>query len=335
MWWILLSFSAFAQEELDLSAIKKIEEKLPSTRYFQDEPVTKKLLRKPRHQHPFQKVRMGQIIESGTEYGHVKAGKFLVRLEDNQKIEVAEEFYGKFFRMQDEYGYKYLQSNDGKCLFKLRSEFFTSVNPELELYEPPLKYTPAPTNIIRADYDKDLTFSPEASISGGYVIGSYMKDLFNDENAGLGLTSQYSFEATTKWKHPIKPGMVFSYEKSFYNLKGNGRVIYTSPSFGPVFKSKDFYIATYAVRIHTQFRVSPYAKAFAQTVNGDVTFDFNSADLFIKAEHPMKNLFGEFLLGIYFQSQWLNIKDQPEIISVSPSNQTNKSFGFSLAQVFE
>jgi hypothetical protein len=162
-----------------------------------------------------------------------------------------------------------------------------------------------------------------------------MKDLFNDENANSGVTNQYGVHVAADWNVPVKAGLVFHYEKSSYDLAGGGNVYYSCPSFGPQFKTKDLDFWGALIRFQTQFRVSPFARASAETTQGNVDFKFNSADLLVGAEHPIQNKLGEFVLGVYFQSQWLNIKDQPEIVSINASNEANKSFGLSFAQVFE
>ena len=335
MWWlILLSFSAIAQDDLDLDAIRDLEEELPSE-YADRGEMTDQRKHTPRHRYPYKKTTMKQTLESGTEHGHIKAGRFLVRLSDNKAVELTEPFYGKFFRLQDEYNFKYVQSNDGTCVYKIKSEFFNSIEPELALYEPPLKYTPAPTNIIHSEYDKKLKVLPELTAMVGMVQGNYMKDLFNDDTAEKGISNQYGVHFATGWKLPVKAGLVLHYEKASYDLRGGGIVNYSSTSFGPQFKTKDLDIGGEPFRFQMQFRVSPWARANAETTNGDVTFKFNSADLLVSAEHPFKNGLGEFVLGLYMQNQWLNIKDQPEIVSVNASNEINRSFGLSIAQVFE
>ncbi|MBA2404912.1 MAG: hypothetical protein H0V66_09095 [Bdellovibrionales bacterium] len=335
MFWILfLSFSVFAQEELDLSAINDLEEELPSTEYSGASGTFEQRRYTTRHRYPFKKTSLKSVLASGTEHGHVKAGNYLIRLEDGKAVELTEPFYGKFYRLQDDLGFKYVQSNDGSCIYKLKTEFVNNIEKELALYEPPLKYTPAPVNIVRSEYDKKLKIRPEVTILVGLVEGSYMKDLFNDNKANSGATNQFGVHFATDWQLPIKAGLVVHYEKSSYKLRDGGNVFYTSPSFGPQFKTKDFEVWGKALRFQTQFRVSPFARAMAETSQGDITFKFNSADLLLAAEHPIKNQLGEFVLGLFFQSQWLNIKDQPETVSVNASNETNKSFGLSLGQVF-
>jgi len=335
MWWVLLPLSAFAQNDPDLDAIKKLEDELPSSQLSTHIQEVDKRFHSTPQRYPYHKVSLEKILNSGIEHGHIKAGRYLVRLADNKPVLLTESFYGKFFRLEDEFGFRYLQSNDGSCIYKIKSEYFNSVEPELVLYEPPPRYTPAPKNIIRANYDKKLKLLPEVTFLAGVVQGSYMRDLFNDEKAARGLTTQYGVHMATGWNLPVKAGVVLHHEKSSYKLSGGGKVEYTSTSLGPQFKSKDLDIQGYALRLQTHFRVSPLARANAQTTNGNVSFKFNSSDFLVSAEHPVRNKMGEFVLGFFFQSQWLNIKDQPEIVSIKASNEINKSFGLSFAQVFE
>ena len=335
MWWLLLISSAFAQDDVDLKAINDLEDSLPSAEYVERADDTLQRKHTSRHRNPNKVTPLSAILESGIEHGHVQAGRYLVRLEDNKPVELTESFYGKFYRLPDERGFKYVQSNDGKCWYKIKSEYFNSVEPELALYEPPLKYTPAPTNIIKSDYDKKLNIRPELSFLVGSVQGNYMRDLFNDSKASSGVSNQYALHFATDWKLPIKAGVVLHYEKASYSLKGGGNINYSAFSFGPQFKTRDFEIMGNPLRFQTQFRVSPFAKAAAETVNGDVTFKFNSADLLAGIERPISNRFGEFVLGVFYQVQWLSLKDQPEIVSVNATNETNRSFGLSLSQVFE
>lgn len=335
MWWLLLISSAFAQDDVDLKAINDLEDSLPSAEYV--ERTEDKIQRKytSRHRNPNKVTPLSSILESGIEHGHVEAGRYLVRLNDNKAVELTESFYGKFYRLQDERGYKYVQSNDGTCIYKIKSEYFNSVEPELALYVPPLKYTPAPTNIIKSDYDKKLNIRPEVGFYVGSVQGKYMADLFNDTKANTGVSNQYGLQFATDWKLPIKAGVVLHYEKASYSLKSGGNISYSAFSFGPQFKTRDFEIMGQPLRFQTQFRVSPFAKADAETVNGNVEFKFNSADLMAGIERPISNRFGEFVLGLYYQVQWLSLKDQPEIVSVNATNETNRSFGLSLSQVFQ
>lgn len=336
MLWLLFSLTALANEELELKAVRKLEESIKSQDYLEDDSEEfEEKAPSNRYKSPNPKVRFGSILESGIEHGHIKSGSVLIRLKDNKSFELTESFYGKLYRLQDEFGFKYVLSNDGKCHYKIKSQFFNSIEPQLDLYVSPKKYTPAPKTISRAEYDTQFKFKPDITFLSGIVQGQYMRDLFNDNKASTGLSTQYGLGLFADWKIPIKGGFAVHYEKTNYLLKGNGKVTYSSISFGPQFKTKEFNLGEYPIHFLTQFRVGPFSRANAETANGNVDFKFNSADLLLAAQHPMNNRLGKFCVGVFFQSQWLNIKDQKEIVSLNTSNQSNKSLGLSLTQVFE
>ncbi len=278
---------------------------------------------------------MDEIKNSGTQMGAVQGGVPFRDLKTNKNFTVSRRMFVRYFNQEDEHGFKYVQNKDGTITWRVLSRYVEPIKEELALYVPPLRYTPAPENIVRAEYDKKLSIPPEVSFYTGVVQGDFMKDLFNDNKAKSGLSNQYGLHFFTQWKLPIKAGGVLHYEKASYRLDNGGQVLYQAPSLGPQFKTKEFEIFGQPIRFQTQFRFSPFAKAAAETIAGKVIYRFNSADLLTSIERPIKNRFGEFVLGFYFQSQWLNLKDQSQAVNVKATNETNKSFGLSLAQVFE
>jgi hypothetical protein len=211
----------------------------------------------------------------------------------------------------------------------------TPIDEDLALYETPLKYTPAPEKIIKTHYDHKLSIQPELTLYAGKIAGHYMRDLFQDKKASQGQSQQLGLHFFTQWKIPLKAGAVFHYEKSSYELSENGQIFYSSFSFGPQIKTRDFYLFQYPFRLQYQFRYGPFAKVKAETIDVNKNFKFNSSDLMISLEFPLKNQWGDFILGLYLQSQWLNLKDQTQPVKINSSNQTNQSYGLSIAQVFE
>lgn len=331
---LLLTLPAFAQ--VDLSAIQKLDEKLPDYNRFQQTDQEIEFQRQNREHVPYiRKVSLKRILSSGTQYGAIRKGFYIRNIDENKNYQVQKLMYVKVFNLEDEYGFKYIQNKDGSALWRVRSEYVEPIKEEVALYEPPLKYTPAPLNIVHTEYDSKLKIAPEMSVSAGIVQGNFMKDLFNDKKAASGISNQYGLHFFTQWNLPIKAGGVFQYERASYQLTGSGQVIYSSPSLGPQFKTKEFEIFDNPIRFQMQFRVSPLAKATTKTSSGTSTFKFNSADLLSSIERPIKNSWGEFVLGLYFQAQWLSLKGQPSNVSVKATNATNNSFGLSIAQVFE
>jgi hypothetical protein len=243
--------------------------------------------------------------------------------------------YVKYYGLEDENQFKYIIDKNGEVAWRVRSRYVEPIREELALYVRPVTYTPAPANLVRTAYDRKLTAPPEVSFFVGRAQGDYMSDLFEDRTARGGTSNQYGIHFFTQWNLPLKAGVVLHYERTSYNLQGGGRVLYSAPSLGPQLKTRDFDFFGKALRLQTHFRVSPFARATADTIYGSGSFKFNSTDVLASVEHPVKNRLGEFVFGLYFQSQWLNLRDQQMPVDVRASNQTNKSWGLSLAQVFQ
>lgn len=329
MWWMFFILPvAFAQETISLKAVQELSEKLPSaggrTEFNQDQK---------RNFRPLNKVIvMEEITSSGTEEGSILKGQLLIRLEDDKGYKTPKQIYVKFFKKEDEFGYKYLVNKNGLCEYKIDGDKVESIKLETALYEPPLRYTPAP-QIIRAEYDLKLNIRPQALFLTGISQGQFMADLFNDSEARSGKTNQFAAAIFTDWKLPVLVGFVVNYEKSSYQLT-DGDVNFTNFSFGPQFRTKDFNFII-PLRFQAQFRVSPLARAVATGSAGETTYKFNSADLMASLETPFKNEWGEFTLGVFTQTQWLNLKDQPPNVSINASNSPNQLLGLTLSQVFQ
>ncbi|HXH29492.1 MAG TPA: hypothetical protein VNJ01_01645 [Bacteriovoracaceae bacterium] len=288
------------------------------------------------HVPPIQKIDIVKIRNSPTRMGSVPAGVQLINVKTNRTHVLPQRMFVKFHELQDEFGFKYLLNKDGSCTYKAREILVEPITEELALYEPPLTYTPAPLNITRTEYDRKLTLHPEVSLYAGLVNGTYMRDLFNDSQAASGRSNQFGAHLFTDWDLPLKVGAAVHYETTTYQLSDEGSISYRSLSFGPQLRSKDFDLfADFPARVQTNFRVGPFSKATANSATNEITYNFNSADLMASIEHPIKNSWGEFVVGLYGQWQWLNLKDASDLVSIRATNKSNKSFGLSLSQVFQ
>ena len=331
MWWLLVLFSTPLLAQVDVSPIQKLENALPTFDEIKETEDEINLNRQKRkYSPPAPVISLEEIKNSGTQLGSINSGVPIRNLQDNKNYTITKQMFVRYFNYEDEHGFKYIQNKDGTVTWRILSRFVEPIKEEVSLYVPPLKYTPAPTNIVRAEYDRKLTIRPEATFLVGIVKSSFMSDLFNDNKAGSGMSNQYGLHFFTDWKLPIRAGAVFHYEKATFRLSSGQEVIYSSPSFGPQFKTKEFGLWENPVRFQMQFRVSPFARVSA----GDQSYKFNSADVLMSLERPYENRLGQFVLGLYFQSQWLNLKDQENAVSVEASNKTNNSFGLTLGQVF-
>lgn len=335
--WILVVFfslSTFAQE-LDLEAIHDLEEKLPSYNIENQKEIDRYKDRQSRRHRPLINiVKFKKIRESGTHLGSISAGTSLVRIDDNKVFTLSYPIYVRYYRLQDEHAFKYLINKDGQTIYKVNSNFVNPINEELTLYEPPRHYTTA-EKIKKTEYDEKINLLPEAGFYLGVVTGDFMKDLFNDERAQSGVTNKFALNVLGNWNLPIKAGLVFHFDQASYDLTSGGKILYSSISFGPQFKTKEFDFFSHSARFQTQYRYGHNAKATGQMTQGDVTFNFKSSDFLSSFEFPIKNDWGEFVWGIFFEAQWLNLKNQTEIVQINASNEVNKAWGLSLSQVFQ
>ena len=337
MWFFLfLPLLAFSQTDIDLSAIENLEEILPDHDIRRDAYRDIEFERKNREfRHPIQEVPLEQIRESGLANAYLKEGTTLYRISDNKAFRISKGIYLKVFKLEDEQNFRYLRAEDRSMKYRVLSQNVYSIDQELALYEPPTRYTPAPKNIVRTEYDKKLKLVPEFAVYAGVVQGRFIRDLFNDPKARTGNTNQYGLHYFTDWNLPVKVGGAVHYERTSYHLDRDGLVFYESLSIGPQFRTQDFDLFETNWRLTTQIRVSPFAHLRGETSRGNVNFKFNSTDLMTTAEHPWNNRWGQFVIGAFHQAQWLNFKDQPEVVAVRASNQTNQSFGLFLSQVFQ
>lgn len=337
MWFIFLfPILAWSQSDIDLSAIQDLESILPDQDIRQGTYRNIEFEKKNRDfRPPVRIVELAEIKSSPTRMAHLKAGTSLYRVDSNKPVKLTKEIYLRVFSLQDELEFVYIQNKDRTVTYKVHSDYVTRIEGAQSMYENPIFYTPADPDLIRSEYDKKLRLVPEAAFYAGLVQGSYIRDLFNDPKGRSGNMNQYGLHYFTQWKLPVKVGAAVHYERSSYNLARGGLAFYQSLSIGPQFRTKDFDLFETNWRLTTQIRVSPFSKLRGETVNGDVEFKFNSTDLMTTAEHPWKNRFGQFVIGAFHQAQWLNMKDQPQNVSVRASNQTNQSFGLFLAQVFQ
>lgn len=320
----------------DLSAINELENKLPDyTIEKQSDEEMRYQRQNRRFTPPYYIVSIEEIIKSEVQYGALKKDSPIRHIDTNQIQKNAEMKYVKYFSVEDEKGFKYLQNKDGSVTWKVLSRFIDPLKNDLMMYVPPDKYKPAPKNLAKTVYDHKLKVRPEFGFYAGVVQGDYMKDLFEDEKALVGASNQYGIQLFTNWDLPIKAGVAIHYEKASYRLQGGGQVLYSSTSIGPQIKTKDFDFFGAPIRFQTQLRIGPLAKASAETIYGNGSFKFNSTDLLASVERPFKNNWGEFIIGFYAQSQWLNIVKQEVSVSLEASNAINSSYGLSIAQVFE
>lgn len=329
MWWLLLlPLSALADE--DLKAIDDFDKLMSPAEFKQESDLPQAEKRKYKIPNP--KVSAEEIIASGTERGIVRAGRDVFNIKTGEKLVLPREINVHFYRKPDELGFNYLKAD--KITHKVWNKDIIRIKEELVLYEPPHRYTPAPPIFIKHYDNSRIRFNLEPSFSAGLVTGSYMQRLF-DSPVKNGISQQFGIRAFTNWSKKIKFGGAFHFENTNYNIGDQGNVKYQSFSLGPAVKSPDFHWGDVPLRVQGQMRFGPFAKARAEKVGEGRDFSFRSTDFLASLEHPTKNELGAFVVGIFYQKQWLNLYSQPAGTDVSTSGETNDSYGLQVSQVFE
>jgi len=328
-------FPAYAEEDLS-STIKEFEKKLPRFNIIdlESDETSTPIITKKRFDNPDQVVEWDKITNSGLARSSIKAGVPIVRLEDHKVLTVSKEIIVFHFNEGDENGFKYVITKDQSVKFKIDSRYLQNIKRELELNVPPSNYSEYDRESEKVFYDEKLSLNFETNIYAGYVQGNFFQDLLNQKENLSGQTTQIELGTTVKWKYIIRPGFVFNYDKTIYNLAENANGNYQSLSFGPIFKTQSLRYKKTNYVLDLQFRISPFSRFIINSSSDPKNFTFNSSDILFSTGFPTKNRFGEFTWGLFFYSQWLNFKNQSEYVNIRASNKSNIGWGIKLGQIF-
>lgn len=325
----LLISSAHASEYSELRELSKLD--FRSTPFIEEELDIKK-----RDKNNYNDINpivgLEEILESPEELGALRNGSAVYSLDNSQKKFTTKDIFIRFHRKPDESGFKYLVSKNGDIKFKVRTEDIHSIAPETVMYEAPHSYTPAP-EIKRVFWDTKLKSKFEIGLAASMVKAHFLQDLLNLESAPSGQMNHIGLSYLADLDMAVKVGLGVYYQKAQYSTDG-GTTNFSTVSFGPVFKSKNFYPFEVAARLLGQFRYSPFGKMDVEISRGSTGFDFNTSDLIFGVEFPIENKIGEFVISLFTHYQWMSLKNQDEIVNIESSNKANQAFGLGISQVF-
>jgi hypothetical protein len=338
MWALLFLFSVqlFALTESD-SVFKELENEIPDFNHkiISHENSFSKVRETNKYLPPLKAVALDKILESGTAIGSIKAGIPLVRITDNKVFSAPKSIYIKYFLLEDEHGFKYLADTKNNLFFKVDSRYVSSLKADTALYDSPEEFNVVSSKTQTIEFDKNFNWNFELSFFTGLTQAYYIQDLFNQETQTLGMTNQIGLGLFTNWKYPILAGIVSHFNRSDYKLTSGDSAQYQSLSIGPQIKTQTFSTFDLNFRFQVQGRIGIYSHLVANLGENQTEFDFSSTDILASVEFPQKNSLGEFNYGIFINNQWLNIKNQTEIVKLRAANQVNLSFGLALTQVIE
>lgn len=330
---LLLQSDTYAND-LDLTDLRNLSQLEQQQNSFIEKKKDERVIRKNKNRFPPYDVTIGlaEILGSPEELGALKKGTPIYTFEDSRKVILNKDIYIRFHRQPDDQGFKYLVSKNGSINFKVSADYINSIAPETVMYEPPHTYTPAP-EIKKIHYDKKLKTYYEIGAATSFVQGTYLQDLLNLDSAPKGRINQIGGNVMANWKWPVKVGLGAYFTQGSFKTDG-GTTTLSSISFGPVFKTKNFHPFEINIRLFAQARYSPFGKMNVEISNGETSFNFNSTDFLFGVELPFENKWGEFVVSIFSQSQWISLKKQQEIVNINSSNKANQAIGLGIAQVF-
>lgn len=277
-------------------------------------------------------IYLDEILESPEELGAVKEGSFVYTLDNKKKFFLDRMIYVRFHKQPDDQGFKYLVNNNGDIIHKVKSEDITSIAPETVMYEPPHSYTPAPEREV-IYWDEKLKTKLELGFAFSMMKADFVQDLLNLDSAPTAQMNHVGLNYMADWDWPVRVGIAAYYQYAEFNTDG-GISEFSSISFGPLFKSKELYPFKHPMRLNAQVRYSPFGKMDVNVSTGSTSFDFNTTDLLLGVEFPFQNQWGEFVVLLFSHTQWLNLKNQVEIVNIEPSNRPNQALGIGISQVF-
>lgn len=329
----LLSPQTLWAEDLDLSAIKELEQKLPKFKQSEIDQTEQNFRAQNRRYQPSRKiVTFEEIKKSPLLEGSLNSGVPVVELETNTAYNLPRAIYVKYHRLPDEFGNLYLVTNDFKVTHKVSSDYLSPVEIDLAMNPKPRYFSEAPVLKLR-EVDTLLKLDHEVFAQLGFNQGSYFKDL-SGRAMSSGDTILAGYQFITNWKLSLKLGAHLKYEKSSFLAKDGTTMTYTSPTIGVTLRTRNFNLEEIPVRFQTMFGLSPFSRLVVLASDKSSEFKFNSFDINNSLQFPLENFWGEWSLGIFHQAQWLNIKSQSDEASLKATNRINTSFGLSLSQVF-
>lgn len=330
-----LPFHLMAQDEIDVSVLKELEQNLPSYQSAEvDDPSGQVRRAQERRYRPQRQViPMSEIELSGVEYGSIRPGIPVTDVKTNKNKIINRPIYVKSYRLADENGFRYLINKDGETVYKVSLDHLDPVKEEIALYVPPKKYQPVLVRKNISDYDLKLKIVPEVGAGADLVSSAFVADILNETSANQGYSSRVFVNAFTRWDLPVKIGATVHFERSFYKVD-SGRAETSSLSFGPLARSRDFTIGQTTIRLMGQLRLSPFTTMNYENAIGSGSFKFNTYAALVALEFPIKNFLGDFSVAPYYQQQWFNLKAQQEKVKLESESSSNRSFGLMLSQAF-
>ena len=128
----------------------------------------------------------------------------------------------------------------------------------------------------------------------------------------------------------MKVGLSFQYENMFGLLANSGKYQMNSFSIGPSFKSLPFKLGSSEYIFIGQIRLATFSKITFAYPNETANFRMSQTNLALGLQRELSTFLGKIQLGGFYQRQWLRVSSQKSKADISPNNNFNDSYTFSI-----
>ena len=331
---LILTCSIFAQDNYSNEPLRKLESELPQyeiSDFTHESNFVELSTPNAKFKKPHQPVPMTDILNSPLRNIAIKKNATLIRIENEENLILPKNILTKVYALPDENEYFYIPGKQNEALFRVNISQIEPIELVTRLYVPPNKFRLSTVDKTQTQVDPKPFIYPEINFGSGLTQALFTQDLYNDGRAKTAPYIQYGLTGWMHWQKAFSLGATSKIERSYHSLRGNSRATFTAFSIGPVFRTSSFVVEETPFYFQAQTRWSPVAHTQFEDLE-KINLQVNN--LQISLEFPQKNRWGEFLFGVAFGRQWINLKENTKTATLDTDNNTNDLYMITLSQGF-
>lgn len=269
------------------------------------------------------KVKVADILNSGTFVGTIGHKTQLIKIEDESIYYTTREIIAKAYRQRDFDGYLFLINEDGSTTYKVFFQDITRIDEILKLHEAPLTYSALEQKLDTSFNDNDFKLETNFNIELGFTSSDFKSDLVGENNL-IENTVRYEMETYGKWNYPLNLGLISGVENNKSTLDNGTQLSETNIYIGPSIKFSNTNFFLTELDITLDFKTSIYNDFKANSTGFNLTKNALNLGLIKKTIKK----YGHFNWGLNFQQSWIVANAQNTALDIN--NQLNKDFSLTL-----
>jgi hypothetical protein len=271
-------------------------------------------------------VQLTDIYNSKQRIGFLKKDTVIIDTKSNQNFRVPKDIYVKFFTLQGKDGFYYLKSKNN--IFKIHPKEISHIQNIMKMHEDPQTYTDW-TDRRKALQKKEMIYDYtwNAGLAFNYSNSGFFKSLVDDQSSDFVKFKSININLLKTIDDIGVIGGGFIFENATQNAVSDDRSI----SANSLLISLSYQPAIFENYI-TDISISSsiYSKYEEKSVNTTNTFNLNQNFIQFKFEKPISYDWGNILIGLNYQRKWIKINSSNNDADLSPAEDTENTFGFSL-----